>query len=151
MRGGQRLHQLGIWKRFIRSLLKLSSKVKGWSVSGVYMHDAIAHKVTSMSTLISSAGVWSLQTGVDHSYLYTIQISILCDESHYTKLKQVPSKVWNVWDVWGVTITGWLSISWLVVAIIDGGVNVPPVREELNGRPVVMRLCAPCKTHNLES
>ena len=41
----------------------------------------------------SSGCFKSLQTGVDHSYVHTKQISI---RNHYTKQKQVPSKVYGV-------------------------------------------------------
>ena len=68
----------------------LSSKVKGWTVSGK------ARAYDQHSHFDFSSGCFkSLQTGVDHSYVHTKQIS------HYMKQKQVPSKMWSVWDVWG--------------------------------------------------
>ena len=65
-----------------------------------------------------------------------------------TKQKQVPSKVYSVRCVGcveceGVTVCTVTGVAKHQLTCSGGGVNMPLVREELNGRPVAMRLCAP--------
>ena len=83
--------------------------------------------------------------------MYTQNTFLFCGitKNHYTK--EVPSKVYSVRCVGCVecegvtvcTVTGvakhQLTCRWSLSTVV----NMPIVREELNGRPVAMRLCAP--------
>ena len=82
--------------------------------------------------------------------MYTQNKFLFCGITNIEQ-KQVPSKVYSVrcvgcvgcveWE--GVTVCTVTSVAKHQLTCSGGGVNMPLVREELNGRPVAMRLCAP--------
>ena len=85
--------------------------------------------------------------------MYTQNKFLFCGitENHYTKLKQVPSKVYSVRCVGCVecegvtvcTVTGVAKHQLTCIGHRRWSSKYALVREELNGRPVAMRLCAP--------
>ena len=76
--------------------------------------------------------------------MYTQNKFLFCGITN-TKQKQVPSKVYSVRCVEceGVRVCTVTGVAKHQLTCIGGGVNMPLVREELNGRPVAMRLCVP--------
>ena len=79
--------------------------------------------------------------------LYTQNKFLFCGITNI-KQKQVPSKVYSVRCVGcveceGVTVCTVTGVAKHQLTCSGGGVNMPVVREELNGKPVAMRLCAP--------
>ena len=79
--------------------------------------------------------------------MYTQNKFLFCGITN-TKQKHVPSKVYSVRCVGcveceGVTVCKVTGVAKHQLTCSGGGVNMPVVREELNGKPVAMRLCAP--------